>query len=300
MKTEKGILIAFLLNLFFSVFEFIGGIVTGSVAIISDAVHDIGDAASIGAAFFLERKSKKQPDEKYTYGYLRYSVLGGFIVTLILVIGSVSVIGNAVRRLFNPTEINYDGMIGFAVVGAVVNFAAAYFTHGGHTVNSKAVNLHMLEDVLGWAVVLVGAVIMKFTDFSFIDPLMSIGVAVFILVNAVKNTKQVLDIFLEKTPDGISVHQLKEHLSSIEGVQNVHHIHLRSIDGNVNHATMHVVSDEPADEIKKKIRAELKEHGISHATIEIETSEEICGETECRTDKTEGASCCHGHHHHHH
>ena len=297
MKTEKGILIAFLLNLFFSVFEFIGGIVTGSVAIISDAVHDIGDAASIGAAFFLERKSKKQPDEKYTYGYLRYSVLGGFIVTLILVIGSVSVIGNAVRRLFNPTEINYDGMIGFAVVGAVVNFAAAYFTHGGHTVNSKAVNLHMLEDVLGWAVVLVGAVIMKFTDFSFIDPLMSIGVAVFILVNAVKNTKQVLDIFLEKTPDGISVHQLKEHLSSIEGVQNVHHIHLRSIDGKVNHATMHVVSDESADEIKKKIRAELKEHGISHATIEIETSEEICGETECRTDKTEGTSCCHGHHH---
>ena len=180
MKTERNILIAFLLNLAFSIFEFFGGFFTGSVAIISDAVHDIGDAASIGASYFLEKKSKKQPDEHFTYGYARYSVIGSVITTLILLVGSLLVIYNAVLRIIHPTPINYGGMILFAIIGAAVNLLAALFTREGDSLNQKAVNLHMLEDVLGWLVVLVGAVIMRFTDIAIIDPLMSIGVAVFI------------------------------------------------------------------------------------------------------------------------
>jgi cobalt-zinc-cadmium efflux system protein len=150
MKTEKNILLAFLLNLAFSLFEFLGGIFTGSVAILSDAVHDIGDAVSIGVSFFLERKAKRLPDATYTYGYARYSVLGGIITTLILLIGSLAVIYNAVNRLFHPTEIHYNGMILFAIVGVLVNFFAALLTREGNSLNQKAVNLHMLEDVLGW------------------------------------------------------------------------------------------------------------------------------------------------------
>ena len=150
MKTEKNILIAFVLNLAFSVFEFFGGIFTGSVAIVSDAIHDIGDAASIGVAFFLEKKSKKQPDRKYTYGYARYSVIGGLITTLILLVGSCLVVYNAILRIIEPTVINYDGMIVFAVVGVIVNLCAAIFTREGGSINQRAVNLHMLEDVLGW------------------------------------------------------------------------------------------------------------------------------------------------------
>ena len=115
MKSEKNILIAFLLNLTFSVFEFIGGIFTNSVAIISDSIHDLGDAVSIGISYFLEKKSKKQPDEIYTYGYLRYSVIGSVITTLILLVGSVLVVINAIKRILNPAEINYNGMIIFAV-----------------------------------------------------------------------------------------------------------------------------------------------------------------------------------------
>lgn len=149
MKTEKNILIAFILNLAFSLFEFVGGLFTGSVAIISDAVHDLGDAASIGISYFLEKKSKKQPDEEYTYGYARYSVIGSVITTLILLFGSALVIYNAASRIISPAEINYDGMIIFAVVGVCVNLGAALFTHGGDSLNQKAVNLHMLEDVLG-------------------------------------------------------------------------------------------------------------------------------------------------------
>ena len=200
MKTEKNILIAFLLNLSFSIFEFVGGIFTGSVAILSDAIHDIGDAMSIGVSYFLEKKSKKQPDDTYTYGYARFSVIGSVITTLILLFGSLAVIYNAIIRIINPVEINYNGMIIFAVVGVVVNFCAAYFTREGDSLNQKAVNLHMLEDVLGWVLVLIGAVVMRLTDFVYLDPIMSICLAVFIIINALKNLIEVANVFLEKAP----------------------------------------------------------------------------------------------------
>ena len=297
MKTERNILIAFILNFAFSIFEFVGGFFTGSVAIVSDAVHDIGDAASIGISYFLEKKSKKKPDEHYTYGYARYSVIGSVITTLILLVGSVLVVYNAILRIINPTPINYDGMIIFAVIGASVNFLAAFFTREGDSLNQKAVNLHMLEDVLGWIVVLVGAVIMRFTDISIIDPLMSVGVAVFIFINAFKNLKEAVDLFLEKTPHGIKIDEICEHLCHIEGVKDVHHVHVWSMDGYNNYATLHVVAEGDAHEIKEAIREELAEHGIAHATLELEAPDEHCHEKECSPKTHEGD---HGHHHHHH
>ncbi len=296
MKTEKNILIAFLLNLAFSVFEFVGGIFTGSVAIISDAIHDIGDAASIGISYFLEKKSKRQPDETYTYGYARYSVIGSVITTLILLVGSVIVIYNAIGRLITPTQIHYDGMILFAIVGVVVNFCAAFFTREGDSLNQKAVNLHMLEDVLGWVVVLIGAVVMRFTDFALIDPIMSIGVAVFIFLNAIRNLKEAVDLFLEKTPHGVEIDEIKEHLMEIEGVLDVHHIHIWSMDGQNHYATMHIVASGDSHEIKEKVREELREHGIGHATLEMEGENEHCHEAQCHVEHNPHS----GHHHHHH
>ncbi len=300
MKTEKNILIAFILNLAFSVFEFIGGIFTGSVAIISDAVHDIGDATSIGVSFFLEKKSKKQPDEKYTYGYARYSVLGSVITTFILLFGSASVIYNAVMRIIEPTEIKYNGMIIFAVVGVAVNLIAALVTRDGDSLNQKAVNLHMLEDVLGWIVVLIGAIVIKFTELYIIDPIMSIGVSVFIFVNAIKNLKEVVDLFLEKTPHNIDIAEIQEHVSEVEGVLGVHHIHVWSMDGQHNYATMHIVAKGDPHEIKDKIREELKEHEIVHVTLEFETENEHCHEEHCHVEHSSNSGHHHHHHHHHH
>ena len=296
MKTERNIFIAFILNLAFSVFEFAGGVFTGSVAIISDAIHDIGDAISIGVAYFLEKKSKKQPDDQYTYGYSRYSVIGSVLTTFILLFGSVMVIYNAILRIINPIEINYNGMIIFAIVGVCVNLSAALLTREGDSLNQKAVNLHMLEDVLGWIVVLVGAIVMSFTNFYIIDPLMSIGVAIFILINALKNLKEVLDLFLEKTPHGINIDEITEHICEIEGVLNVHHIHVWSMDGHNNYATMHVVVNGDAHEIKRHIRDELQEHGIGHVTLELEAEGEHCHEEHCHVDVVSPS----GHHHHHH
>lgn len=295
MKTEKNILIAFILNISFSIFEFFGGLFTNSVAILSDSVHDLGDAISIGISYILERKSKKHADNKYTYGYIRYSVLGGVITTTILLVGSILVIISAISRLFNPVEVNYSGMIIFAIIGVVLNFLAALATKEGDSINQKSVNLHMLEDVLGWIVVLIGAIIMNFTDIKILDPIMSICVALFILINSLKNLKKVLDLFLVKTPNEIDIEELKNHLLEIDGVDDIHHIHVWSIDGYNNYATMHIVTkSNDLPDIKKKIREELEEHNICHAILE--TEEEACDDTECNVEFKHDS---HHHHHHH-
>lgn len=298
MKSEKKILFAFLLNLAFSIFEFVGGAITGSVAIMSDAIHDLGDAGSLGISYFLEKKSKEKSNEIYTYGYGRYSVLGALITNVILLFGSGIVIYNAIDRILHPVKMHYDGIILFAVVGVVVNLLAARLTHEGDSINQKAVNLHMIEDVLGWIVVLVGAVVMRFTEWSIIDPLMSIGVAIFILVNVAKNLKEVFEIFLEKIPNGISVEEIREYISKMDGILDVHHIHIWSMDGYHGYATMHVVSDEEPHEVKERIKAELKEHGIVHTTIELESTKEFLHKKEHHLESYEHLGHCHHHHHH--
>lgn len=296
MKTDRNILIAFILNLSFSILEFFGGIITGSIAILSDSVHDIGDAASIGISWFLERKSRQSADETYTYGYARFSVLGGLITTVILAVGSILVIINAVRRLFNPVPVNYNGMIFFAIAGVILNLLAAMVTRKGDSINQKSVNLHMLEDVLGWAVVLIGAVVMRFTDIRIIDPLMSIGVAAFILLHTFDNLKEIWEIFLEKKPSEVDMQSLKNRIAAIEGVDDVHHVHVWSMDGTCNYATMHIVAAAGSDvpRIKGEIRKELLQFNIIHSVLETET--ESCEETECAAAGTAPA----GHHHHHH
>ena len=293
MKTEKNILIAFLLNLSFSVFELFGGLFTGSIAILSDSVHDIGDAMSIGLSYILEKKSKKKPDNIYTYGYIRYSVIGSIITSTILLTGSIFVIYEAVKRLINPQEINYNGMIIISIIGVLVNTLAALATKEGDSLNQKSVNLHMLEDVLGWVVVLIGSILIKFTNITYIDAILSIGVALFILRHAARNIKEVLDLFLEKTPENIDIEELKHHLKEIKGIIDIHHIHIRSIDGYNNFMTLHAVVKKYDSEIKKQIKEELEEHGICHSTIELELENEECKNKTCKLEH-------HEHHHHHH
>lgn len=298
MKTEKNILIAFILNIAFSIFEFIGGAISGSVAIMSDSIHDLGDATSIGVSYFLERKSKKKPDKQYTYGYIRYSVMGSVITTVILIVGSLLVIYESIKRIINPVSIDYSKMIILAVIGVIINFMAAYATRKGDSLNQKSVNLHMLEDVLGWVVVLIGAVIMNFTDIVLIDPVLSICVAIFILISALNNFKTVIDLFLEKTPKGININEIKNHLLNLEGVIDIHHVHIWSIDGYENLATMHIVTKDSRKELKIKIKKELKEHGINHSTIELEGEDEYCDEEECEINTEQREIHNHTHYHH--
>lgn len=296
MKSDKKIMTAFLLNCFFSLCELIGGALTGSVAILSDALHDTGDALGIGISFMLERKSVRKADATHTYGYRRYSVLGAAVTDVILIAGSLTVIYKGIDRMINPEEINSTGMMIFAVFGLVTNLLAVFLTKGGGSMNLKAVNLHMLEDVLGWAVVLVGAVVMRLTDLAVIDPIMSIGVSLFILINVIKNLKEIFSVFLEKVPDGIVVSEIQEHIQEIDGVLDVHHMHIWTMDGQNHYATMHIVSNCDGQKIKEEIRRELRDHGINHITLELEKEDECCCEKACKVD----AAPVSGHHHHHH
>lgn len=292
MKTSKNILIAFLLNITFSIIEFISGILTNSVAITSDAIHDLSDAISIGISYFLERKSNKKPDKKYTYGYTRYSVLGALITNTILITGSILVIISAIKRLINPVNVNYDGMIIIAIFGVIINLIAAYITKEKENLNQKAVNLHMLEDVLGWIVVLIGSILIKFTKINTIDSIMSILVSSFILIHAIKSLKEILDLFLEKVPVNIKIEELKNHINKINEIEDIHHIHIWSMDGINNYATMHIVTkSKNIKKLKHEIREECQEHNINHVTIEIEEDND-CENTECHINKCE-------HHHHH-
>lgn len=295
MKTEKNILVAFILNIAFSLFELLGGLLTGSIAILSDSLHDIGDALSIGISYFLEKKSKQEANNVYTYGYVRYSVLGSIITTVILLVGSVFVIYESILRFFNPVEVNYDGMIIFAIFGVIVNTLATYVTREGDSLNQKSVNLHMLEDVLGWIVVLIGSILMRFTNITYIDSILSIGVSLFIFVSAFSNMRSIVDLFLEKAPSNVDVEHVKHHILEIKGVEGVHHIHVRSIDGVNNFATLHVVVNKYSHEIKEKIKEELVEHNIAHSTVELELIGEDCSDEKCHIE-----THVEGHHHHHH
>lgn len=293
-ESHKNIFVAFILNIGFSIFELIGGFLTNSIAILSDSIHDFADGLSIGMAYFLEKKSKKKPNEEYTYGYLRYSVLGSIITTSILVGGSLFVIYNSIKRLINPVAVNYNGMIIMAILGVVVNFLATYYTKGGHSLNQKSVNLHMLEDVLGWIVVLIGSILMKFTSIKIIDPILSLGVALFILYHCYKNIKEIGEIFLEKTPHDIDIEKLKKELLQLKGIEDIHHIHLWTLDGANNFATLHAVVKKYNPQDKMLIRKKLGEFNIKHSTIEIELEDEECFNTRCKIDVKSSS-----HHHHH-
>lgn len=281
-QPQHQILLAFLLNFGFSIYEFIGGAFTGSTAIMSDAVHDFGDAISIGLAYFFEKKSTKHPDEYYTYGYIRYSLVGGLLTTLILLIGSTFVIYNAVVRLLNPAPINYGGMTILAIIGVIVNLIATYITRDKDSLNQRSVNLHMLEDVLGWAVVLIGAIIMSLTDITYLDPILSILVALFILKHALVNLNEIFAVFLEKTPANISLAKIKKQLLEISTVKDIHHLHIWSLDGVHHCATLHVITPQPNAKLKHQISSMLAKQQISHLTIEFEDPNEHCATQKCQ------------------
>lgn len=295
MKTERKIFVAFILNLVFSLFEFVGGIYTGSIAILSDAMHDFGDATSVGVSYLFEKKSKRDANNDYTYGYGRFSILGGLITTLILLVGSVIVVYNAINRLINPIEIKYDKVIIFAIIGFSVNLVCTFFTHGGHSINQKAVNLHMLEDVFGWLIVLLGAVVMKFTNFYLLDGILSILVAIIIIINSVKNLKEILDVLLLKTPKNVNVSLIKDTINNLEEVIKVSNLQILNLDGENVIVSIRVVARTNSSEVKFKIKHALYNFSVTDITLEIVSPNEKAIEN----PHIERQKNCHFHHHHH-
>ncbi|MDT8336906.1 MAG: cation diffusion facilitator family transporter [Candidatus Izemoplasmatales bacterium] len=298
MKSEKRMFISFVLNLIFTIFEFIGGLLTNSIALLSDAVHDAGDSISMGVAIYLEKKSKQAKDFKYTFGYYRFSLLGGLLTSIILIVGSTIVIIETFKRLFNPETIDAQLMIYFAVVGVIVNGTAAIIAAKGKSHNEKVISLHLLEDVFGWVALLIAAILMNFFDIKILDALLSLLFSIFIVFHVIKNLKSILEVFLEKVPTGFSINKIRNELTKIEYVKNIHHVHLWSIEGNIPIVTLHArlshkVSIEESAEIMNEMRKTLTDLGIQHSTIQIEYFDNQCDDLEC--DEIEVTN----HHHHH-
>lgn len=299
-RSQKNIAIAFGLNFFFSIFELAGGIFTNSVSIISDSIHDFGDCLSIAISYLLEKKSAQSPDKFYTYGYQKFSLLGAMINSFVLFVGAMIMFIGAVVRILNPSPINYDGVLILAVIGLFVNGFGAYKTISGEKISEKAVGLHLLEDVLGWAAVLFAALIMKIFDWPILDPLLSISITIFILYNVIANIRKIFEILLDKSPANINIQELEKELVDGKKILGMHHFHLWT-DGVNNFFTAHVIINDLANkdeiaQIKNMLRENLAHKKINHATIEIEFETEICNEHECSNIKIQNAS----HHHHHH
>lgn len=282
----KNIGVAFFLNLTFTFIEIIGGILTNSLAIISDAVHDFGDSISLGLAWYFQKVSKKGSNAVYSYGYKRFSILGALINAVILSVGSVLIFIETIPRLFHPQTVNAEGMIWLAVLGILVNGAAALRLNKGKSLNEKVVSLHMLEDVLGWIAVLIGSILMYYFNWSFIDPLLSIGISIFILVHVFSNIKATMKIILQGVPENIDLVQIRNLLMEENEIKDVHDLHIWTIDGEEHILSVHIVLNSALDfetlsSVKEKLRLRLLENDIEHATFEFELKDENCSYINC-------------------
>jgi cobalt-zinc-cadmium efflux system protein len=279
--SSKNIKAAFFLNLLFAIIELIGGWYTNSMAILSDALHDLGDSLSLGVSWYFEKISKKERDNNFSYGYKRFSVLGAIVNSIILTTGSILIVVEAIPRLFDPVMPKTEGMMLLAIGGLIVNGIAAYRLSKGHSLNERVVYLHLMEDVLGWAATLIVALVLHFRAIPMLDPLLSILIAGYVLFNVYRNIKASVSIILQVTPEEIDPVCIENAIKAISEVKDVHDCHIWTMDGDYHILSIHVVISNTLDlsqisELKERIKTKLKDHKIDHITLEFEIPEENC------------------------
>lgn len=279
-KSVNALRLAFFVNLAFTIVEAVGGWWTESLAVLTDALHDAGDCLVLGVAWWLQRVAMKGRDAQNSYGYGRYSMLGGWLTSVALVVGALAMLVVTIPHLWHTHLPDATGMMVIAVFGLAMNGFAAWKLHGGHSLNERGAYLHLLEDVLGWAAVLVGAIVIRFTGWAFVDPLMGIGISIFILYNAIGTLRTGTRILMQEVPAGIDLGKVHEQLLAIGNVVDVHDQHIWSLDGTYTIHTVHLVVEANdlvgVRSIKEKARHVLTEAGIQHATIELEWADEPC------------------------
>jgi cobalt-zinc-cadmium efflux system protein len=272
---------AFVLNVGFTIIEFVGGLLTNSTAIMADAVHDLGDSLSIGTAWVLSLLSKKKASSSFTYGYKRLSLIGALINGIVLIAGSVCVLLLALPRLFDPVMPEAEGMLALAILGVVVNGFAAYKLSAGTTLNEKVLNWHLLEDVLGWAAVLIVSIVLLIVELPILDPLLAVGFTLFILFNVARNTWHAVKLFVQAVPEHGLIEKVRKELLTISQVDSIHHEHAWSLDGESTVYTAHLEMSSPMSSeeqlwIKNQVAKKLQEFEFSHTTIELEFPQEDC------------------------
>lgn len=273
---SKNILVAFGLNATFSIIELIGGYLTNSVAIYSDALHDFGDSLALLFSYFAEKLSHKKEDETYTFGYRRFSILSAFINGMILLAGSIFVIFEASQRILAPEPVKPEGMLGLAILGIIVNAIAAYRLSKDEGLNTKMVMFHLLEDLLGWVAVLVVSIILLFKPWFILDSILSIIISMVILRGVYKNLKKVVMIFLQKFPDELELNKITNEVKELSLVLDIHAVKGWSLDSENFYLRFHIKVPEDTiiktiDELRSKIKIILKSHNVPFSTIEFES-----------------------------
>jgi cobalt-zinc-cadmium efflux system protein len=279
LDSEKNLAFAFVLNLAFAILEFFGGLYVGSVSVLSNALHDAGDAMSIGVGLFLQRKSEKGPTEKFSYGLRRLSLLSAAISGIVICAGAAFIVFESISKLSNPGEPQAKGMMILAIVGISMNAFAAWRLGHGSTHNEKILTWHLIEDMMGWAAVFIGGVCILLFDLRWIDAALAIGISCFVIYNVAKHLKQTISLFLQGNPDPESLRVFRDTILKIDNVVNLHDLHFWSLDGAHHVLSMHVVTSLPmprAHELKNAIRAESHRLGECHLTIEVEAINEHC------------------------
>lgn len=281
---EKNVGFAAFLNILFTIIELIGGILTNSLALLADALHDFADSCVLILAWFAERQATKPATNKMTFGYRRLSLLSAVFASLVLIAGSLFILSQAIPRLLEPESVNADGMIFIAFIGITINGLAYIKLKAGISQNEKVLSWHLLEDILGWIVLLIGSVIIRFWDQPIIDPIMTIGFTFFVLWGVTKTSKETFNLLLQGVPEHIDLDAIKASILEVEGVEMTHDIHIWSLEGETDILTAHVVVEDrylqEQDTIKLSVKTKLKQHGIEHSTLELE-SEGYCSEKEC-------------------
>ncbi|RFC53654.1 cation diffusion facilitator family transporter [Brumimicrobium aurantiacum] len=278
-RSTSNLKLAFWMNLGFSIFEIIGGIYVNSVAVVSDAIHDLGDSLSLGTAWYCEKKSKQKADDQYSYGYGRYSLLGALINSMVLLLGSGFVIYAAIDRLIHPESSDALGMIVFAIVGIAVNGFVVLRMRSSKKLNEKVVFWHMLEDVLGWTAVLIAAIVMYFYPTPYIDPILSLAITGYILYGVFGRLKETLYFFLQGVPKEVQLSEIRTKILALPNVSDVNHAHVWSLDGEQNifsaHVTVYAIKNiEQVSIVKSQVKEILKPHHLKCSTIDIEIEEE--------------------------
>lgn len=274
MSSKRAIWLAFFLNLSYAIVEFIAGGVFGSSAVLADSVHDLGDAIAIGLSAFLETISNREEDSHYTLGYKRFSLLGALITAVILMTGSALVILENIRKLFHPQPINDEGILWLGIIAVSINVLASLVVRKGKTKNESILSLHFLEDTLGWIAVILMAIILRFTDWYILDPLLSLIISFFILSKAIPRFWSTLKIFLDAVPEGIDTGKLEKELFALENIKSINQLSIWSMDGLENNVIVHLCLEDLTrmEECKEAIRSQLRQSGVHNITIEVDTS----------------------------
>ena len=300
MKTKHTVWLAFFLNLSYAIVEFIAGGVFGSSAVLADSVHDMGDAIAIGVSAFLETISNREEDSHYTLGYKRFSLLGAMVTAVILMTGSVLVILGNITKLFHPQPVNDEGILWLGIIAVSINVLASLVVRKGKTKNESILSLHFLEDTLGWVAVILMAIVLRFTDWYILDPLLSLVISIFILSKAIPRFWSTLKIFLDAVPEGVDIKQVKSDLEQLDHVASINQLNLWTMDGLEKNAIVHVCLKEieQMELCKESIRSKLKDCGFQNVTIEVDADLET-HQTHKRNMEELEASQSHGHDHHH-